>query len=646
VKKKVLLKGPLLTRSGYGEQARFALRSLRSREDLFEVFIQPLQWGKTSWASEMDEERIWIDQTIEKTIGYIQQGGQFDLSVQVTIPNEFQRLAPINIGYTAGIETTKVAHQWIEKANEMDKIIVVSSHSKQVFENTEYQAQNTQTGEQVTLRTQTPVEFVNYPVKTFGNLPELNLGLSTSFNFLTVAQFGPRKNLLNTIKWFIEEFRNEDVGLVIKSNIAKNCLMDRNRLQADLTNFLRQQGERQCKVYLLHGDMTDAEMHSLYQHSDIHAFVSLPHGEGFGLPLFEAAYSGLPVVTVGWSGQLDFLVDAKGQEQFYNVAFDLQPVQKEVVWDGVITGDSMWAYAREGSAKEQMRACFESNTKRDDYAQQLNERFSEQAMYRQFASHIYEDKTENISVSQIPKISLITSVFNAKDFVDQLIEDVTRQTIFESHCEWVILNVNKPGDDYEEKAFLELKKKFPNNIVYKRLDEDPGIYAVWNQAIKMSSGDFLTNVNCDDRRSPNAFEIQAKNLVAHEDVDLIYNDSYVVREPNVLFEDVGAIPERYNFENFSKEAMLRGNLPHNNPMWKKSLHETFGLFDEKYKSAGDWEMWLRATFGGAKFKKCSNILGVYYMNPTGISTNPENNSWKREEEKEVFAKYLEFLNNE
>ena len=394
MKKKVLLKGPLLTRSGYGEQARFALRSLRSREDLFEVFIQPLQWGKTSWASEMDEERTWIDQTIEKTIGYIQQGGQFDLSVQVTIPNEFQRLAPINIGYTAGIETTKVAHQWIEKANEMDKVIVVSSHSKQVFENTEYQARNTQTGEQVTLRTQTPVEFVNYPVKTFENLPELDLGLSTSFNFLTVAQFGPRKNLLNTIRWFIEEFRNEDIGLVIKSNIAKNCLMDRNRLQAELTNFLRQQGERQCKVFLLHGDMTDAEMHSLYQHPQINAFVSLPHGEGFGLPLFEAAYSGLPVVTTGWSGQLDFLVDAEGQEQFYNVSFDIQPVQKEVVWDGVIVPDSMWAYPREGSAKEQMRGCFENNTKREDYAKQLHERFSEQVMYEQFVSAM-ETETEN-----------------------------------------------------------------------------------------------------------------------------------------------------------------------------------------------------------------------------------------------------------
>ena len=394
MKKKVLLKGPLLTRSGYGEQARFALRSLRSREDLFDIFIQPLQWGKTSWSSEMDAERVWIDQTIEKTIAFIQQGGQFDLSLQVTIPNEFQRLAPINIGYTAGIETTKVAHQWIQKANEMDKIIVVSGHSKQVFENTEYQGTNEQTGETVTLRTQTPVEAVGYPVKTFENLPELDLGLSTSFNFLTVAQFGPRKNLLNTIKWFIEEFRNEDVGLVVKSNIAKNCLMDRNRLQADLTNFLRQQGERQCKVFLLHGDMTDAEMHSLYRVPQINAFVSLPHGEGFGLPLFEAAYSGLPVVATGWSGQLDFLVDAEGKEQFYNVAFDLQPVQREVVWDGVIVPDSMWAYAREGSAKEQMRACFENNARRDDYAGQLHERFSEEMMYEQFVSAM-ETETEN-----------------------------------------------------------------------------------------------------------------------------------------------------------------------------------------------------------------------------------------------------------
>ena len=76
MKKNIILKGPVLTRSGYGEQARFALRSLRSREDLYNIFIQPLKWGDTSWLSDVNEERTWIDQTIEKTISYIQQGGK------------------------------------------------------------------------------------------------------------------------------------------------------------------------------------------------------------------------------------------------------------------------------------------------------------------------------------------------------------------------------------------------------------------------------------------------------------------------------------------------------------------------------------------------------------------------------------------
>ncbi len=642
--KKILLKGPVLTRSGYGEQARFALRSLRSRPDLFEVFIQPLQWGQTSWISEATEERIWIDQTIEKTIAYLQQGGQFDISLQVTIPNEFEKMAPINIGYTAGIETTKVSHEWIQKTNEMDKLIVVSSHSKNIFESTKYQAQNTKTGQTFNIITETPVESVGYPVKTFDNLPELNLSIATSFNFLTVAQFGPRKNLQNTIKWFVEEFRNDDVGLVVKSNIAKNCLLDRNRLHADLSNFVRQQGEKTCKVYLLHGDMTDAEMHSLYDNEKINAFVSLPHGEGFGLPLFEAAYSGLPVVTVGWSGQLDFLVDESGREQFYSVSYDLQPIQPEVVWDGVLIKESMWAYAREGSAKQQMRLCYDNGKNNTAVWNNtgLIERFSADKMYKKFINAIYEEEQE-VPLEDIPKISLITSVFKAEDYIEQLIEDVTRQTIFESHCEWIILNANKKGDDFEENLILECQKKYPKNIIYKRLEVDPGIYDTWNMGIKMSTGDFVTNVNCDDRRPAWGYEKQAKLLVSNPDVDLVYNDSYITHEPNIMWEDVPDGTQRYNFEQFSKEAMLRGNLPHNNPMWRRTVHDKFGYFNQYYKSAGDWDFWLRCAFGGSKFKKCQDILGVYYFNPVGMSTNPEHDSWKKEHEREIFQNYLNML---
>ncbi len=401
--RKILFKAPVLTRSGYGEQSRFALRALRTRKDL-DIYIQPLQWGNTGWLNDKSEERVWIDQTIEKTIQFVQQGGQFDASLQVTIPNEWEPIAPINIGYTAGIETTAVAPLWLDKANMMNKIIVVSNHSKNVYEKTFYEVKNNETGKVQNFRTTTPVTAVNYPVKVYDNIEPLKIDLDYDFNFVCMAQMGPRKNVANTIKWFVEEFHDEEVGLIVKTNMAKNCLMDREHIRGQFMIMLDQNWpKRTCKVYLLHGDMSDEEVHALYQHEKVKASVLFSHGEGFGLPLFEAAYSGVPVVAPGWSGQLDFLVDENSKSRFYNVAFDLQPVPQEAVWENVITAESMWAYPRENSAKELMRQCYNDVTNQTkgthaagacEYAVELRERFEEQKMYKQFVDALELDEEQ------------------------------------------------------------------------------------------------------------------------------------------------------------------------------------------------------------------------------------------------------------
>lgn len=390
MKKKVLLKAPILTRSGYGEQSRFALRALRSREDLFDIYIHPLQWGHTSWVSEVDEEREWIDERIGDTIEYVQNGGNFDMSLQITIPNEWEKLASYNVGFTAGIETTRVAHEWILKANEMDSVIVVSNHAKDVFANTVYEAVDQNTNQRIELKLESPIESVNYPVKQYEDLKALELDLEYDFNFVTVSQMGPRKNLENTIRWFIEEFKDEEVGLVVKTNVAKNCQIDREIVHGRLLSITKdpQYDNKKCRIYLLHGDLTDKEMHEIYLHPKIKSLVSLTHGEGFGLPIYEAAYTGVPVVATAWSGQLDFLVDEKGENKFYDVSFDLMPIPENVEWKGVIIKGSMWAYPRELSAKNKMRQCYEDVTNGIDnsceYAKELKERFSNEKMYAAF----------------------------------------------------------------------------------------------------------------------------------------------------------------------------------------------------------------------------------------------------------------------
>ncbi len=354
--KKILLKGPLLSRSGYGEQSRFALRSLRSRPELFDIYIINIPWGNTGQIAGNSEEKRFINFCAMKAAQHVQAGGTFDISVQVTIPNEFEKIAPVNIGYTAGIETTKIAPVWIQKINEMvDKVIVVSNHSKKVLEQTTYDVKDQHGNDIPGWGVQVPVESVNYPVRA-SEAEEIELNLETDNNFLVISQWGPRKNLENTIKWFVEKFKDDDtVGLVLKTNVARDSITDREFTVKRLEQFLNTVPDRKCKVYLVHGDLTPGQLTTLYTHPTMKALINIGHGEGYGLPLFEAAYNGLPLITTTWSGQLDFITkpNKKGKNvpRVAAVDYDIKPVQKEAVWPGVVQEDSMWAFARESSYK-------------------------------------------------------------------------------------------------------------------------------------------------------------------------------------------------------------------------------------------------------------------------------------------------------
>tara|TARA_Y100000593_G_C4307768_1_gene336637 strand:- start:585 stop:1823 length:1239 start_codon:yes stop_codon:yes gene_type:complete len=398
MKKKIFVRGPVLSQSGYGEQARFALRALRSKEDRFDIYVQPIPWGETGWVWEESEFREWMDERITHTQILIQQKQlQPDISLQITIPNEFQKIAPVNIGYTAGIETNKVSPVWLQKGNEMDKILVVSSHAKTTYENTEAIATNKDTGEQFPYKLKTPIEVVWETTPKANPIETPEIKLDYDFNFLMVSQQGPRKNFVNSVAWWVEEFIDQEVGLVVKTNIKSNSIIDWEFLNNEFKNILAKYEDRKCKVYLLHGDLTPEQMSGLYTHNKIKALVNISHGEGFGLPLFEAAREALPVITVGWSGQLDFLRHS-GKDYFQSVDYTMGKIQKEAVWDGVLDKESNWAYADQGSYKMTLRKTFKNWQKCKETATELaaliNEKFAEEKLFTGFCDAIYKPDTE------------------------------------------------------------------------------------------------------------------------------------------------------------------------------------------------------------------------------------------------------------
>jgi hypothetical protein len=150
---------PIDTYSGYGARSRDFVKAL-IKSDKYDVKIIPQRWGGTPTNFIKDHMEDW---GFLKPHLIILEGGKIDeqpdIWCQITVPNEFQKVGKYNIGLTAGIETTACAAPWLEGCNRMDLVLTSSNHSKNVFENTTYNAKD-QNGNEFPLKLTTPIKVL------------------------------------------------------------------------------------------------------------------------------------------------------------------------------------------------------------------------------------------------------------------------------------------------------------------------------------------------------------------------------------------------------------------------------------------------------------------------------------------------------
>lgn len=369
-KLKVLFSGEPLVIAGYGVHSRQIVRWLESRSDIFDVKYRILPWGSCAWMINPEMEDGLIGRVMAKS--NVQQSDQFDLAISLQLPNEWTpKIGTKNIGMTAGAETDLCNPEWVAACNKMDLVIVPSEHSKKTFENTAVKANMQLTTKIIVV----PEAFFDEIL--LDDLPKLDLKLETSFNFLMFGQItsnsetGDRKNTYKTLKWICETFRKDkDVGIILKTNCAKGTTYDRSMTENLLKNYLANfRSESIPKIYLVHGDMNNKETAALYREPTLKGFINFGFGEGYGLPLLEAAASDVPILATNWSGHLDFLNKGK----FIKIDYDLVEVDSSKIDGKIFVKGARWAHPKELSAKKALKKFRESPDIPKQWAKELGE---------------------------------------------------------------------------------------------------------------------------------------------------------------------------------------------------------------------------------------------------------------------------------
>tara|TARA_B100000282_G_scaffold287950_1_gene256049 strand:- start:1508 stop:2665 length:1158 start_codon:yes stop_codon:yes gene_type:complete len=375
--KKVLIRGPLLSQSGYGVHSRQVFRWLLDKD--YDVTAQVLPWGITPWYLNGNA----LDGLVEKIMNCTGEPKEkFDYSFQVQLPDEWDTsLAHKNFGITAAVETNFCNGGWIQACNRMDGVIVPSNFTAGVLNNS---------GKLTTKVHVIPESFpdcFNQPHKS-----TKFLNMRTKKNFLLFGQLTSpvpeqdRKNTFNAIKWFCETFKNrKDVGLVIKTNMGTNSTLDKAVTVKSLQRVLDAvRVGKYPKVGLLHGNVDDADLFNLYSDETMVGLISATRGEGYGLPMIEAAAAGLPVLATDWSGHKTFLQDGS----WIPVKYRMTAIPPGRVDNRIFMENAMWADPDESSFKSGLNTLLKKRVYYRNQAQKTREKvikqFSQKAVEKYY----------------------------------------------------------------------------------------------------------------------------------------------------------------------------------------------------------------------------------------------------------------------
>ena len=188
------------------------------------------------------------------------------------------------------------------------------------------------------------------------------------------------------------------------------------------------------------------------------------------------------------------------------------------------------------------------------------------------------------------KISIITIVLNDKDNLEKTILSIIKQfnNIFD--IEYIII------DGGSTDGTIEIIKKYEDKIHYWHSKKDSGISDAFNQGIKKVSGDVIGLVNSGDFLEDNTLETIHNNL--KKDIDILYG--------NVQYWNKDKKDYIFNANhNYLTKFM---SINHPAVFVKKDVYDKYGLFDNKYKIAMDYEIMLRFFINNVKFKYIPKVL--------------------------------------
>jgi glycosyltransferase involved in cell wall biosynthesis len=174
----------------------------------------------------------------------------------------------------------------------------------------------------------------------------------------------------------------------------------------------------------------------------------------------------------------------------------------------------------------------------------------------------------------------------------EMLREALRSVLSQTYQDFEIIVVNDGGEDVSE---IIDSLNAEGTIVYLRHEENRGVAAARNTALRAASGRYIAYLDDDDVYYPIHLETLVR-VLDEGHYKVAYTDSYEILQTRITDRYV-TIGERIAYScDFDQQRMLVSNyITTLNIAHAFDILEEIGLFDEELESHEDWDLWIRLS---------------------------------------------------
>ncbi|MCR5876720.1 glycosyltransferase [Phenylobacterium sp. J426] len=218
-----------------------------------------------------------------------------------------------------------------------------------------------------------------------------------------------------------------------------------------------------------------------------------------------------------------------------------------------------------------------------------------------------------------PKVSVIVSLYNAAAKLPGFVRFLRQQLLLQAgRVEVIFVDSGSPADEWAALEPVWRERPFP--MVYARSAERETIQAAWNRALGLARGAYLVFLGVDEGVRPDGLARLARVLDDEPGVDWVMADSFInqIDRRGVVDQDVMAYV-RTGLRGAS-HYLESTYLSYVGGMYRRTIHDRFGYYDESFRAAGDTEFKNR-VLPFIEVRHLPERLGVFNDFPDARMTN-------------------------